>query len=154
MLIANGGPGDVWSKTIAVAPGADYALRFWGASLNDNPNPGVIQAFINGAPVGGVLRLSDTGGVWELGGGAWASDALTTFATLTLVDENDAVQWNDFALDDISLIGGGEPPPQGVPEPSAWSLIMLGVAVVGGALRAARTPAKAVSGFVGIRRSA
>ncbi len=60
MLIANGPasaefqPLDVWSQTVAVVPDSTYAFTFWAATSNaDSGAPAQIQAYVNGASLGG-----------------------------------------------------------------------------------------------------
>lgn len=136
MLIANGGAGDIWTQTVVVAPDTTYDFSFWAASSNlSTPDPALLQAFVNGTPVGKVLLLPNGGGQWASGGGLWFSD-LSATAILTLVDQNGAEQWNDFVLDDIRFVGLFDgPPPSAVPEPRLWSMMMLGLWAIGAGLR-------------------
>jgi hypothetical protein len=123
----------VWSETVAVTPNTHYTFSFFGAEVS-NPccSNATLQASINGVNASTL----DTTGAWQQDSFGWNSGSSTS-AVLTLVDTNTSGGFNDFAIDDLSFSGPG------VPEPAAWAMMLLGVGLIGGALRGRRSLALA-----------
>ena len=139
MLILNGPaspqfqPLDLWSQTVAVVPDSRYAFTFWAASIANPPAPAQLQAYVNGASLGFTLTLPNSGGLWVTAGGDWNSGSATS-AKLALVDALSVEQWNDFVVDDISLVREGNtipPPPPAIPELPTWAMMLAGLAGLG-----------------------
>ena len=109
MMIVDGSTApntDFWSEDIAVSPGTEYVLKFWGTSVDPEnfakPSPR-IQVYINGQPVGRPLTLPPHyDGQWHEATVRWSSGGNTS-ATISLVDLKQNWNGNDFVIDDISL---------------------------------------------------
>jgi hypothetical protein len=127
--------GAFWSQTVSVSAGTSYALSLWATSVNQQSNRAILRAVINGLTVFGPTQLNYTTGVtattWLNYSGVWASGGATS-ATIELFDDLHIYDYNDFAIDDISLT---ELAAAAVPEPSSWTLMIGGLGLVGGALR-------------------
>ena len=98
----SGGPfATAWEQTVNVLPGTDYTFSFYGVDINSLRNSdAILQAYVNGTPVATLNTTHD----WASASGLWNSGVSTT-AILTLLDVNNAFQFNDFALDNISFAG-------------------------------------------------
>jgi hypothetical protein len=141
MLVGDGaGSGDyLWSETFAVVPNQTYTLSFWATGVNFGGPTAELVADANGSPVldtGAVPQFSgDPSTTWNHYQTSFSSDASGSL-TLRLYDANTGYDWNDFAVDDVSVTGPA--PAGGVPEPGAWALMMLGLFGLGAALRSSR----------------
>jgi gliding motility-associated-like protein len=105
MFVANGSfvPGTViWSQTVAVTPGQDYALSAWFMNVLTTVNVANLQFYINGVPLGSVFSTNVTGNIWEQFYAVWNSGTSTS-AVLSVVNQNvnSVGGGNDFAMDDI-----------------------------------------------------
>jgi hypothetical protein len=119
----------VWGQTVAVAPNADYQFTAYISSWIGTA-PAQVDVLFNGTSVG-VLVAPDTTGVWVPFTFTWNSGAATSAAielhNLTTFDVG-----NDFALDDLSLVG---PAAATVPEPATALLALAGGGLLGWAVR-------------------
>lgn len=121
MFIANGATAAgtlVWFQTVApIMPQTTYLFSFWGATVNQSSSsPATLQASVNGANLAGPLTLPTAafpagGSPWQPYFGLWFSGNCGTSgiyacfgAEMEIVDTNLSSAWNDFALDDISLV--------------------------------------------------
>jgi opacity protein-like surface antigen len=133
---------DTLSQTLATVAGQTYTLTFWIGSNLVLPN----------APVNAHFEAA-LDGVWF----AWtnASDFTYDLYTANFVAASNATvisftAFNDtgyYLLDDVSVIGqrgdygvGVDLPGGGVPEPTSWALMILGVGMAGFCLRRQRWP--------------
>lgn len=130
MLILNGAESGAsfWSQVVPVAKNRAYDFTGWLAS-SYAASPANVQLTINGQPVGG-LGAAATPGVWSRFSTSWYSGEAAT-ATLRLTDLNPAFSGNDFALDDLRFSAA-------VPEPAAWTLMLVGFGLTGAAVRRRR----------------
>lgn len=133
---------DTLSQTLATVAGQNYTLTFWIGSNLVLPT----------APVNAHFEAA-LDGVWF----AWtnASDFTYDLYTANFVAASNATvlsftAFNDtgyYLLDDVSVIGQrgdygvGVDLPTGVPEPTSWALMTLGVGMAGFCLRRRRLPA-------------
>jgi gliding motility-associated-like protein len=104
MLLVNGAPTtgvNVWKETIAVTPNTNYVFSTWIEALWP-PNPAQLQFSFNGRPVGSLITASLPTCTWTQFYSTWNSGSNTT-VVISIVNQNTAVQGNDFALDDISF---------------------------------------------------
>lgn len=104
MMIVNGAPvADVnlWSQTVTVTPNTNYAFSTWLQSVH-NSNPAQLQFAINGKLVGNLFVASVPPCNWTQFYTTWNSGTNTT-ATISIVNKNQQIAGNDFALDDISF---------------------------------------------------
>lgn len=102
MLMINGsGVKDVkvWYQTIAVVPNTNYVFSAWVQSLSPS-NPAHLQFSINGNTIGADLHPSNQICQWTRFYNTWNSGANTT-ATIAIVNVNQQLMGNDFALDDL-----------------------------------------------------
>jgi len=118
------GAGDqVWHNTGTVQPFTDYMLSF---SLGNQQNfydgsPGLTPAFltavINGTtltPAGGVRTQGLGSTSWKKYTYLWNSgNAPNNFADIGIINNTLSTRWNDFALDEISLVKYKTPPMPG-----------------------------------------
>jgi hypothetical protein len=111
MFAANGATAPnvlVWKETISVLPGTDYVFSLWDANWSwGGISPATLNVIFNNVSVGMVSAPSITG-TWSEFKANWNSGTNTS-ATVTIIDLNTVAYGNDFALDDISLVG---PTPQ------------------------------------------
>ncbi|HJW28682.1 MAG TPA: hypothetical protein VJ508_05455, partial [Saprospiraceae bacterium] len=105
MMVVNGAANlqDIWCQTVNVLPNNFYNISAWVASVNP-ASPAQLQFSINGDPIGNVVNAISTPCVWIPFNATWNSGASTT-ATICILNLNTAAGGNDFALDDISMIG-------------------------------------------------
>ena len=133
---------DTLSQTLATVAGQSYALTFWTGSYLVLPN----------APVNAHLEVTVDG---VMVGEANSSDYPYSFYGTSFVATSNATVlsftgFNDtgyYLLDDVSVIGqkgdygvGVDLPGGGVPEPTSWALMTLGVGMAGFCLRRRRWP--------------
>jgi gliding motility-associated-like protein len=106
MLLVNGAPTvnvNIWKQTITVTPNTNYVFSAWIESISPN-NPAMLQFSINGTQLGNVFQASTTTCLWQQFYTTWNSGNNTT-AVISLINQNNIVQGNDFAVDDISFTG-------------------------------------------------
>ena len=120
-----------WRQTLSVVANTNYTLSFWAANLGGGPAPN-LSARIDGVQ---LLATGALGGGWNQFGGIFNSGAATSL-TLSFVDTTNTHSFNDFAFDDVSVLGAA--PSGGVPEPATWALMILGFGAAGTALRRRR----------------
>jgi hypothetical protein len=137
MMIVNGattGTPAVWDETITVTPDTTYTFTAWVADIYMGGEPDKAMetlTFQAGSNVlGSGFSPSATPGTWT----EFTTNYFTgsdTSETLQIVDTNTESEGNDFALDDISDVGGPSP----TPEPSSLLLFGSGLATLAGVLR-------------------
>jgi len=115
----------VWSETVAVKANSNYTFSFYGAEVS---NPCCSNATFQGSINGTVETNLNTTGSWQQASVVWNSGSNTT-ATLALTDTNLSGPYNDFAIDDISLVGAA------APEPSTWAVMLIGFCGLGALMR-------------------
>lgn len=93
----------VWSQTVPVLTGTNYALSAWVNSQCFGISPAILSFQVNGVQVGAPFVAPSTAFNWVEYTGTWNSGAATT-ATITIIDLNLAGSGNDFGLDDISFV--------------------------------------------------
>ena len=151
MMIINGGlvgnNADLVESGIAVTPNTHYFFSTYIENLFP-VSPATLNFTADGALLGTTFTAGAAPGVWVPFFATWNSGT-NTVANLSLIDTNTAFGGNDFALDLICLststscavgtgVGG-----TGVPEPSAWAMMLLGFAGLGFAGWCARRTAAA-----------
>ena len=110
-------------KNIAVAPNTQYYFSAWVTALS-TPSPAILQFSINGAAINSPLTISPDVGLWQELYVPWFSESAET-AEVSLLNENTALQGNDFGLDDLAL---STTTPAPVPEPLTLSVFAAGLA--------------------------
>lgn len=105
MMVINGAANlqDIWCQTVAVTPGSFYNVSAWVTSVNP-ASPAQLQFSINGIPIGSIINALPTPCIWIPFNAVWNSGNNTT-AEICILNLNTATGGNDFALDDISMIG-------------------------------------------------
>lgn len=105
MMIVNGAASfqDVWCQTIAITPNSLYNISAWVASVNPS-SPAELQFSINGLPIGAIVNAVSTPCVWTPFNALWNSGANSS-AQICILNLNTAAGGNDFAIDDISMVG-------------------------------------------------
>ncbi len=104
MLVVNGSGlanADIWCQTVVVAPNTDYAFSAWLMSTT-SANPAIMDFQVNGQSLGTPLLASSTTCEWDQFYATWNSGAQTT-ATICIINQQLALDGNDFALDDIEF---------------------------------------------------
>lgn len=104
MLMVNGATitnVKVWSQTITVIPNTNYAFSAWLQNIS-YLNPAALQFSINGNNIGNIFNANSSSCVWEKFYAMWNSGSSTS-ATISIVNQNNIANGNDFALDDISF---------------------------------------------------
>jgi hypothetical protein len=130
-------------QTVATIPGTTYALSFFVGNV---VNPGgifgttsTVNVLLNGAPLLSAtnsLGAGSTSQTWQ----QFTSSFMATGSSVTLAFINgDSATDNDNGLDGINLVVSGQR--SAVPEPDAWSLMLLGFAGLGAIVRRRRDPA-------------
>lgn len=102
MLMINGSAEKdqkVWYQTVNVKPHTNYVFSAWIQSLSPT-NPAQLQFSINANKIGNVLQASTRTCQWDRFYNTWNSGDKTA-ATIAIVNVNQALNGNDFALDDI-----------------------------------------------------
>ena len=124
----------VWSETVNVTPNTNYSFSFYGVEVS---NPCCSNANLQSTINGDNASVINTTNAWQKSGEfIWNSGSNTT-ATLSVTDTNTDGSFNDFAMTDLSFSAPG------VPEPSAWAMMILGAGMAGAALRRRRVLAAA-----------
>jgi hypothetical protein len=123
----------VWSETVTVKPNTNYDFSFYAAEISNACCSNASLAPTVSGTDGTALGLN--GGWQQNAAFVWNSGSNTT-ATLSMIDTNTDGSFNDFVLTDISFSSVG------VPEPSSWALMLLGVGLSGAALRRRRAPVR------------
>lgn len=104
MLIVNGATtigSKIWGQTISVQPNTNYMFSIWVQSVN-TVNPAKLKFTINGSTLSSNINASSATCQWNRFYVTWNSGN-TSFATITLINNNSVFVGNDFALDDISF---------------------------------------------------
>jgi len=104
MLLVNGSAivnAKVWTQQITVKPNTDYAFAAWIMSLH-NTNPAQLKFSINDVPLGTPINASAATCTWQQFYTVWNSGNNTS-AEISIVNLNQSLGGNDFALDDISF---------------------------------------------------
>ena len=102
MMIVNGAPAagvTIWTENITVTPNTDYIFSVWFTSVNPQ-NPGQLTFSINNASLGSPIVLTSGTPDWKNFTVRWNSGSNTS-ASIGMVNQNTALNGNDFALDDI-----------------------------------------------------
>ena len=125
-MIINGDPTagvTVYNQgNIAVLPDTQYYFSAWVTALS-TPSPAILQFSINGTAINSPLTISPDVGVWQELYVPWYSGSAIT-ADISLLNENTALQGNDFGLDDLAL----STTVPTVPEPLTLSIFGAGLA--------------------------
>jgi hypothetical protein len=131
-----GGNGGGLTQTITTTPGAHYKLTFeLGSSLYWGL-PDSITASAGGASHSFTdTNSGSNNNYWQLE----TLDFTATGASTAISFVGGAAE-DYIGLDDVSVVETSGP---GVPEPATWTLMLVGVAATGAALRAARRKAAA-----------
>ncbi|MBI5648788.1 MAG: T9SS type A sorting domain-containing protein [Ignavibacteriae bacterium] len=108
----------VWSQTVLVLPGTNYALSAWVTSHCGAFSRAVLRFTVNGVQVGGNHWAPATAFEWNNFSATWNSGAATS-AVIEIIDLNTAPGGNDFGLDDISFMKIDETEPVITPAPAA-----------------------------------
>lgn len=102
MMMVNGATQQnvrVWSQTIVIQPNTNYVFYTWLQTLT-TVNPAQLQFSINGVALGNIFTANAQSCIWERFTTTWNSGNNTT-ATISIVNMNQGLSGNDFALDDI-----------------------------------------------------
>lgn len=108
MLIANGAltsPTSAWCVTLNVAPNSTYNLSGYFTYFSQSNIPSM-RWMVNGTPIGTATNASLFACLWKNFTASWNSGN-NTMATFCIFDPLTIGNGNDFALDDISIIGTG-----------------------------------------------
>lgn len=89
----------VWRQTVNVMPNTDYQFTYFVQSVHPL-NPSILQLYVNGVAAGPTTTASTTTCVWSQFLYNWNSGSNTT-AHLSLINQNTALNGNDFAIDNI-----------------------------------------------------
>lgn len=104
MLLINGSSTlntSIWKETINILPNVNYAFSVWVQSIHA-ANPAQLKFSINGIQVGTLLYAPSTTCSWQQFYVVWNSGNRTK-AEISIVNQNTALNGNDFAFDDISF---------------------------------------------------
>jgi gliding motility-associated-like protein len=103
MMIVNGSgqPDDIWCQNVSVQTNTLYNFSAWvmNAIAENPPN---LQFSINGVLLGEVFDATISTCVWQQFAESWFSGS-TTNALICVVNVNEELDGNDFALDDIGF---------------------------------------------------
>jgi hypothetical protein len=101
----------VWSESVQVALGTSYQFSYWVQTVNTglitppaagSRYPSQLQLYVNGVPAGEIYTASETLCGWQqfvYNTNSGSSSVLQ----LTLINQNTALNGNDFSLDDMVL---------------------------------------------------
>lgn len=105
MMVINGAANlqDIWCQTVDVSSDTYFNVSAWVASVNPT-SPAQLQFSINGNPIGNIITAPSATCIWVPFNAIWYSGSSTT-AEICILNLNTALGGNDFALDDISMIG-------------------------------------------------
>ncbi|HZV70988.1 MAG TPA: gliding motility-associated C-terminal domain-containing protein [Saprospiraceae bacterium] len=105
MMVLNGAPSfqNVWCQTIPVTPNTWYNVSAWVASVSPS-SPAHLRFSINGTQVGAVVNATPIPCQWIPFNANWNSGNNTS-AVICILNLNTASGGNDFAIDDISMVG-------------------------------------------------
>ncbi|MCX6271285.1 MAG: gliding motility-associated C-terminal domain-containing protein [Bacteroidetes bacterium] len=104
MMVVNGASlanANIWCQTVHIQPNTNYAFSTWLASVH-HTNPAILQFSINGVVLGIPFTALSSTCQWQQFYETWNSGTATT-AQICIVNQNTALDGNDFALDDISF---------------------------------------------------
>ncbi len=104
MLVVNGSglaDADIWCQTVEVTPNTPYAFSAWLMSTTPS-NPAIMDFQVNGQSLGTPLLASSTTCEWDQFYAVWNSGAETS-VTICIINQQLALDGNDFALDDIEF---------------------------------------------------
>jgi hypothetical protein len=105
MMVLNGAtvPNQVvWSETLEVTPNTPYRFAIWVSTCYPS-SPARLDFVFNGGLIGSFTAPSNAA-VWQEYRAHW-NPGESTSVTIQIIDRNTDASGNDFALDDISLIG-------------------------------------------------
>jgi PEP-CTERM motif len=107
----------VWQETVAVTAHTNYVFSYYAAEISNAccSNAVFVPTIAGSSGSGQTL----TGG-WAQYTFSWNSGT-NTVVSLSLTDTNTSGAYNDFVLDDLSLLQVSA-----VPEPSTWAMMMIG----------------------------
>lgn len=103
MLIIDGstyGNMPIWKQVLAVEPNKDYTFSYYAQTVLGS-NPAILFSSVNGQELGQDTLNSSTCN-WELISYTWNSGN-NTLASFEIIDLNNSLNGNDFALDDINV---------------------------------------------------
>ncbi len=105
MMVVNGASSivNIWCQTVTVTPNTWYNVSAWVASVSQG-SPAILKFSINGIQIGNTVTAPFNACQWKPFNASWNSGNNTT-ATICIVNLNLAGGGNDFALDDISMVG-------------------------------------------------
>lgn len=104
MMVVNGSTfhdEKVWCCNVNVFPNSDYEFEFWATSVCSGDNP-ELEVRFNNIKIGNSFLLNNNLCEWQNFSVVWNSGNLNN-VNVCLVNANNAVFANDFAIDDISL---------------------------------------------------
>ena len=130
------------NQNIATIAGQEYNFSFYvrGDAISQSANPSNrFQAFFGSNKVYGATNLPANGGVYGL-------QSFNLFVTSAVTNIRFAVldEANFIALDDVSVTAATATTPA-VPESATWGMMILGMSVVGFAMRRRQTVANCVT---------
>ncbi|MEO6132154.1 MAG: hypothetical protein ABIQ02_09920, partial [Saprospiraceae bacterium] len=105
MMVLNGAPSfqNVWCQTVPVSQNTFYNISAWVASVNSS-SPAQLRFSINGIQIGSIVNATPIPCQWIPFNANWNSGNSTT-AVICILNLNTASGGNDFAIDDISMVG-------------------------------------------------
>ena len=111
MMVVNGQdlttPSLMWGQTVNVVPGKRYTFSMWVRTVVDGPSA-ILLATINGTDLTpGYVAAQQFSAGWTSFSREWVADAST--AAISIKNLNIATFPNDFAIDDIALVGSACP---------------------------------------------
>jgi hypothetical protein len=129
------------SQTLSTVAGEDYTISYWIAFATSEPASSAMNVYWDGGKIASFQNNATLDYVHIY-------DVLTATSNATDLTFLGFSDLGIIVLDDISVTGpaGGRNPGGGlgggggVPEPSAWALMILGFGGVGAALRSVRRP--------------